>query len=77
MRAEGNGTLTAAFPKAPSLHSVKVREWSNGRILHVINNGQNLMPSYASQISAIDRWHTIHFLRALQRSLNAPDRDLP
>lgn len=75
VRARGDGTLTAAYPKAPSLHSLRVREWSDGRVFHVITNGQNVMPSYASQMSAADRWHTVHFLRALQRSHNALDRD--
>lgn len=77
LRADGHGTLTSAFPQAPSLQSAKVRGWTDGRLFHVVSNGQNVMPSYAAQIAAIDRWHTIHFVRALQRSANAPDRDLP
>jgi mono/diheme cytochrome c family protein len=76
-RGEGNGSLTAKFPKAPSLQSKKVREWSDGRIYHVLTAGQNVMPSYAAQISRDDRWMIIHHLRAVQRSLNAPERDVP
>ena len=75
--AEGNGTLTAAFPKAPSLHSARVRGWTDGRIYHVLTTGQNAMPAYARQIGREDRWRIIHYLRALQRSQNAPERDLP
>jgi len=75
--ADGNGTLTSAFPHPPSLHSRKVRDWSDGRIFHVITRGQNVMASYASQIPADDRWRVIHYLRALQRSRNAPDGDMP
>jgi len=75
--AEGNGTLTAAFPKAPSLHSAKVRGWTDGRIYHALTTGQNAMPAYARQISREDRWRIVHYLRALQRSQNAPERDLP
>ena len=76
-RARGNGYLTAAFPKAPSLHSGKVRGWSDGRVYHVLTAGQNAMPAHHRQIPRDDRWRIIHYLRALQRSLNAPDRDLP
>lgn len=76
-RGEGNGSLTATFPKAPSLHSKKVREWSDGRIYHVLTVGQNVMPAHAAQITRDDRWAIIHHLRALQRSLNAPERDAP
>jgi len=74
--ADGRGTLTSAFPKAPTLHSRKVRGWSDGRVYAVLSEGQNLMPAYVSQISGKDRWQIIHYLRALQRSQDAPERDL-
>lgn len=77
VRGDGKGTLTAAFPRAPSLHSSKVRAWSDGRVYHVLTVGQNVMPAYPSQIGPEDRWRIIHYLRALQRSANAPERDLP
>ncbi len=76
VRAGGNMTLTSAFPKPPTLHSNKVREWTDGRIYHVIMTGQNAMPAYASQIGGADRWRIIHYVRALQRSRNAPERDV-
>ena len=75
--ADGRGTLTTAFPKAPTLHSKKVREWTDGRIYAVLTEGQNLMPSWESQISRDDRWLIIHYLRVLQRSQHAPEQDLP
>ncbi|RPJ87171.1 MAG: DUF3341 domain-containing protein [Acidobacteria bacterium] len=75
--ADGRGTLTAAFPKAPTLHSKKVREWSDGRIFAVLTEGQNLMPDWEAQVSRDDRWLTIHYLRVLQRSQHAPEQDLP
>lgn len=58
-RARGNGYLTAAFPKAPSLHSGKVRAWSDGRIYHVLTVGQNAMPAHARQIGRDNRWRII------------------
>ncbi|RPI29259.1 MAG: DUF3341 domain-containing protein [Acidobacteria bacterium] len=75
--ADGRGTLTAAFPKAPTLHSKKVREWGDGRIYATLTEGQNLMPSWESQVSRDDRWLIIHYLRVLQRSQNASEQDLP
>ncbi|MFB3904423.1 MAG: quinol:electron acceptor oxidoreductase subunit ActD [Acidobacteriota bacterium] len=75
--ADGRGTLTPAFPKAPTLHSRKVREWTDGRIYAVLTEGQNLMPKWEAQISRDDRWLIIHYLRVLQRSQHAPDQDLP
>jgi cytochrome c5 len=75
--ADGRGTLTAAFPQAPTLHSTKAREWNDGRIYAVVTEGQNAMPAHAAQIPRTDRWHIIHHLRVLQRSQNAREQDLP
>ncbi len=75
--AKGDSRLKDLFPTPPSLHSKKVREeWTDGRIFHVITDGQNTMPSYAKQIPVDDRWAIIHYIRVLQRSLNAKESDL-
>lgn len=71
----GNGNVIPKYPRPPSLHSKKVQEWPDGRIFHVITRGQNLMPSYASQIRRQDRWKIIHYLRALQKSQNPTQAD--
>lgn len=74
---EGDSRLQGQFPNPPSLHSAKVsEEWSDGRIYHVIVEGQNVMPSYSSQMSREERWATVLYVRALQRSLNAKESDL-
>lgn len=65
---DGQGYIVPIFPMPPSLHSAKVRGWPDGRIFHVITRGQNLMPSYATQILPEDRWAVIHYVRALERS---------
>ena len=67
-QGDGQGFIVPLFPMPPSLHSDKVRGWPDSRIFHVITRGQNLMPSYASQILPEDRWAVIDFVRALQRS---------
>ncbi len=74
--AEGDGSIVPKFPRPPTLHSDKVTQWTDGRIYHVISIGQNLMPSYASQIDQGDRWAIIHYVRALQRSKNPTAEDL-
>lgn len=74
--AEGDSRLRGQFPSPPTLHSDKVRNWPDGNIYHVITNGQNVMPSYASQVSREDRWAIIHYIRVLQRSKNATDEDV-
>lgn len=72
----GDGSVVPPFPKPPSLHSEKVRGWSDGNIFQVITTGQNLMPSYASQIEPEARWAIIHYLRVLQKSQNPTPEDV-
>lgn len=74
---DGDGRLNQQFPVPPSLHNSKVLNWKDGNIYHVITNGQNVMPSYESQISRDDRWAIVHYVRTLQRAKNAKDSDLP
>jgi mono/diheme cytochrome c family protein len=60
-----------------SLHTESVRKQSVGEIFNTIPNGIRTMPSYASQIPQDDRWAIILYVRALQRSQNAPIEDVP
>lgn len=73
---EGDSRLQGQFPNPPSLHSEKVRNWKDGRLFHVITDGQNVMPSYASQMTPEERWATVHYIRVLERALNAKESDL-
>ena len=74
--AQGDSRLRGQFPAPPSLHSQKVRQWPDGRIYHVIMEGQGVMPSYASQLNERERWAVILYIRTLQRALNAKEGDL-
>ncbi len=73
---EGDGTIVPRFPRPPSLQSDKVRGLSDPGIFHVITRGQNLMPSYASQIDERDRWAIIHYVRVLQKAKHPTPDDL-
>lgn len=74
--AEGDSRMRGQFPNPPSLHSEKVRQWTDGRIFNVLTDGQNVMPSYSYQLTRNERWAVILYVRALQRSLNAKESDL-
>ncbi len=62
IRAKGDGPVgTKMIVKPPSLVSDKVKAFKDGRIYHIITEGQGLMGSYASQIIAPeDRWHVVN-----------------
>jgi mono/diheme cytochrome c family protein len=73
---DGDSRLRGQFPNPPSLHSTRSREFSDGMIYHIITNGQNVMPSYASQITREERWAIVNYIRVLQRAKNAKSSDL-
>lgn len=68
-QGHGDGPVAAklALTKPPSLVSDKVKGWSDGRIFHVVTDGQGMMGSYSSQIIESDRWKLIHYIRKLQK----------
>jgi len=74
--ADGDSRLRGQFPNPPTLHSKRARDFSDGMIYHIITNGQNVMPSYESQITRDERWAIVNYVRVLQRAKNASDADL-
>jgi mono/diheme cytochrome c family protein len=73
---DGQGYIVPIYPMPPSLLSEKIRAWPDARIFHVISRGQNLMPSYASQILPEDRWAAVHYVRVLQRAAHPTPADV-
>jgi hypothetical protein len=74
--ADGDSRLRGQFPNPPTLHSQRALDFSDGMIYHIITNGQNVMPSYASQITRDERWAIVNYVRVLQLAKNAKDSDL-
>jgi cytochrome c5 len=64
---EGDGPVVLKkFPAPPALKSQRVKEFSKGRIFHVITNGFQGMPSHASQVLERDRWYVAQYIKELQ-----------
>ena len=66
-KAAGDGTVTALFPKPPSLMTQKVRDWPDGQLFHRPMRGQNSMPSHARQVDQRDAWSVILYIREMQK----------
>jgi mono/diheme cytochrome c family protein len=62
--------------KPANLHTEQIRNYPDGMIYHVIVAGKNAMPSYAADLSEDECWAAVHYVRVLQRALNARDEDL-
>jgi mono/diheme cytochrome c family protein len=74
----GAGSLTAAYGAKPAnLVSRQIIDLPDGKIYHVIMAGKNSMPSYLADLPESDRWAAVHYVRVLQRALNAKDEDIP
>lgn len=63
-----------AFPV--DLESDPIRAATDGTLYWVISQGIRTMPGYAADIPPDDRWAVVRYIRALQRSQDAPARDL-
>jgi mono/diheme cytochrome c family protein len=63
---KGNGLVVQkGFSNPPSLME-NAKNYSDGKIFHIISAGQNIMPAYADKTSEMDRWCVVHYIRALQ-----------
>ncbi|MCA1827820.1 MAG: cytochrome c [Myxococcales bacterium] len=59
----------------PNLH--KIRNPSPGHVFQVISLGFGLMPSYAPQLTAEERWAIVAYVEALRRSQSAMLAEAP
>jgi Cytochrome C oxidase, cbb3-type, subunit III len=76
---DGRGTVPArGFPRPPpSYHIERLRQAPLGYLFDVMTNGFGIMPDYASQIPARDRWCIVAYIKALQLSQDATMADVP
>ncbi len=64
-------------PPPPSFHDERLVQAADGHFFNVITNGIRNMPPYKYQVPIEDRWAIVAYIRALQRSQHATDRDVP
>jgi len=76
--ATGNGiTKQYGLATVVTLQDDRIRKMADGEIFNTITNGKNTMMAYGSNLTVRDRWAVIAYLRALQRSQNATQADVP
>jgi mono/diheme cytochrome c family protein len=76
--ATGNGmTKQYGLATVVSLQDQRIRDMADGEIFDTITHGKNTMLAYGPNVSVTDRWAIIAYLRALQRSQNATQADVP
>jgi mono/diheme cytochrome c family protein len=74
---DGRTALTAAYEAKPAnLLSKNIVVLADGSMYHVLMKGKNSMPSYAADLAQEERWAVLHYVRVLQRALDAKDEDV-
>jgi mono/diheme cytochrome c family protein len=67
----------AGWVAPKNYHSDDMREQPVGKLYNTIANGARTMPAYGGQISVLDRWAIVAYVKALQRSQDAKPADIP
>ena len=73
---DGNGVAKPYGVLATSYHDDRLRNVEDGYIYNVITNGYNQMYGLKDRMTPEERWATILYVRALQRSQNTKVEDL-
>lgn len=66
---QGDGPISDKIPHPPSYLSQRVLQFQPGRIFHVITRGTKKMPSYATQLSASERWKVVTYVHTSLQGL--------
>ena len=69
---KGDGLVPKhGFPPPPSLLTGKSIQMKDGQLLHILTYGQSSMPKFAAQLTRLQRWEVIQFIRSLQEQAAA------
>ncbi|RDV38837.1 hypothetical protein DV096_08550 [Bradymonadaceae bacterium TMQ3] len=66
--ADGTIVVSGAYGAPPSLLTDKLRGYEDGRIYHVVSYGQGAMWAYKNNLTDMERWAVVNYVRALQRA---------
>ena len=62
-QGKGDGPISSKIPTPPSYTDKRLMEYPPGRVFHVVTLGAGKMPSYASQLSADERWKIVTYVK--------------
>jgi len=71
-----NPDAVTNWAKPQDLHEAKIAARPDGSLFNTISNGIRNMPAYDKQISVVDRWAIVAYVRALERSQHAKPGDV-
>ena len=65
------------YKQPPSFHEPRLRSAPADHFVTTMTEGFGVMPSYAEEVSPVDRWAIAAYIRALQYSQNARLAEIP
>ena len=85
LRLQAINSEETVWAQAANLHTADDEQnlifgperYADGQMFHVIGFGRGNMPGLREQISVLDRWAIVAYVRAMQLSQNAPAEALP
>lgn len=63
----GDGPVAPNFMPPPDLLAETTRNRKDGYIFSYIRHGGMVMPPYGAQVTAVEAWDLIHYLRSMQK----------
>lgn len=72
---KGDGAISASGKIVAPDYPGKLKDLSEGKMYHSINYGKGLMGSHASQMSKLERWQVVEYVKCLQKGVPAPTYD--
>jgi len=75
----GNGVgmiVQRGYAQAGNFHTARLEAAPLGHFFNVITHGYGAMPNYASQLTPEDRWAVVAYVKALQLSQSAQQKDV-
>ncbi len=70
--ADGATVTAGGYPPPPAYNGAALKTLPEGKMFHTITYGKGQMGSHASQVSKIDRWKIIQYVKVLQNDGKSP-----
>jgi len=70
--ADGATVTAGGFPPPPAYNGAQLKTLPEGKMFHTITYGKGQMGSHASQLTKLERWKIIQYVKVLQNDGKSP-----
>ncbi len=69
---DGANVTAGGYPQPPAYNGPQLKTLPEGKMFHTITYGKGQMGSHAAQLSKIERWKVIQYVKVLQNDGKSP-----